>query len=148
MAEGAADEVLRIERLIPAPPDRVYTYWTDPHHLIKWWGPEGYEIPAHALDIRQGGRWRTTMRSPDGGCHTVSGIYRELVPSSRMVFTWGWEDDDGKRGHETEVTVTFESAPGGTRLVLMQRPFEDKGTRDRHGQGWASTLNCLVEAVK
>ncbi len=142
------DEELRIERLIPAPPDKVYALWTDPDLLVKWWGPEGYDIPQHSLDVRPGGHWRTVMRSPEGARHTVSGIYRELMPPKRMIFTWGWEDDTGQRSHETEVTVTFEPAPGGTRLVLLQRHFEDKDSRDRHQHGWESTLNCLEQMAK
>ena len=70
------------------------------------------------MDVRPGGRWRTTMRRPDGTEHTVSGIYRAIEPPRRLVFTWGWDDDAGMRGHETEVTVTFEPTTGGTRMVL------------------------------
>lgn len=147
-SEAVADDELRIERLIAAPPETVYAYWTDPERIVRWWGPEDYDIPAHTFEIRRGGLWRTTMRSPDGRFYTVSGIYRELVPATRLVFTWAWEDESGARGHETEVTITFHSAPGGTRLVVQQRPFEDVGSRDQHRQGWRSTLNCLVEALK
>jgi uncharacterized protein YndB with AHSA1/START domain len=50
----------------------------------------------------------------------VSGIYRTIERPRRVVFTWGWDDDAGTRGHETEITVTFAPAPGGTRMVLTQ----------------------------
>ena len=138
------DTELRLERLIAAPPESVFALWTEPELIIKWWGPEGYQIPVHALDIRPGGRWRTTMRTPDGGRRTVSGVYRAIEPPRRLVFTWGWEDDKGARGHETEVTVTFEAAPGGTRLVLRQQSFESKESRDNHGKGWSSSFNRLA----
>jgi len=138
------DRELRLERLIAAPPESVFELWTEPELMVKWWGPEGYDTPAHALDIRPGGHWRTTLRSPDGNRVSVSGVYRAVDPPRRLVFTWGWEDDNGVRGHETEVTVTFEAAPGGTRLVLQQQTFESKQTRDRHGQGWSSSFDCLA----
>ena len=64
-----------------------------------------------------------------------------------MVFTWGWVDDNGTRGHETEVTVTFEPAPGGTRMVLTQQTFVDADSRDRHEQGWTSSFMCLEREV-
>ena len=86
---------LRMERIIAATPERLFALWTEPEELIKWWGPEGYTTPKHAMDVRPGGRWRTTMRSPDGKDHTVSGIYRTLEPPRRLVFTWGWDDDAG-----------------------------------------------------
>jgi uncharacterized protein YndB with AHSA1/START domain len=137
------DDVLRLERLIAAPPERVFALWTEPDLLVKWWGPEGFDVPVHSLDVRNGGRWRTTMRSPEGKLHTVSGVYRVIEPPRRLVFTWGWDDEQGRRGHETEVTVTFESAPGGTRLVLQQQAFQNKESRAQHSHGWESSFDCL-----
>lgn len=142
------DRVLRIERVIAATPERLFALWTEPEQLVKWWGPEGFTIPQHALDVRPGGRWRTTMRRPDGSQNTVSGIYRTLDPPRRLVFTWGWDDDAGLRGHETEITVTFEPVTGGTRMVLTQQTFVDSDSRDRHQHGWGSSFVKLErEAV-
>jgi len=141
------DRELRLERLIAAPPDSVFELWTEPELLITWWGPQGYEVTAHALDVRPGGRWRTTMRSPDGAVRTVSGVYRAVEPPRRLVFTWAFEDG-GARGEESEVIVTFEAAPGGTRLVLLQRSFAAKETRDRHRQGWSSSFDRLARIAQ
>jgi uncharacterized protein YndB with AHSA1/START domain len=141
------EDALRLERLIAAPPERVFALWTEPDLLVKWWGPEGFDIPAHALDVRKGGTWRTTMRSPEGKHHTVSGVYRIIDPPKRLVFTWGWDDEQGRRGHETEVTVTFHAAPGGTRLVLQQQAFESKESRDQHRHGWESSFDCLEQVA-
>ncbi len=141
------DQVLRIERLIPASPERLFELWSEPSELVKWWGPDGFDVPASALDVRPGGYWRTTMRSPQGDLHTVSGVYRTIDKPRRLVFTWGWDDDTGLRGHETEVTVTFEPAPGGTRMVLLQQAFENKDQRDRHNQGWSSSFECLARVA-
>ena len=139
---------LRMERIIAATPERLFALWTEPEELIKWWGPEGYTTPKHTMDVRPGGRWRTTMRSPDGKDHTVSGIYRTLDPPRRLVFTWGWDDDAGLRGHETEITVTFEPTTGGTRMVLLQQGFADADSRGRHEHGWGSSFVCLERAAK
>ena len=137
------DRVLELERLIPAPPERLFAYWTEPDLLVKWFGPEGFDVPSHHLDIRPGGRWRTTLRAPDGTLRTVSGVYNKIEPPRRLVFTWGWDDDNGVRGHETEVTVTFEPTPGGTRLKLIQQVFQTGEVRDLHNGGWASSFNKL-----
>lgn len=80
------DTVLQLERLIAAPPERVFEYWTDPDLLVRWLGPEGYDIPAHAQDATPGGRGRTTMRGADGRQLTVSGVYRTVDPPRRLVF--------------------------------------------------------------
>jgi uncharacterized protein YndB with AHSA1/START domain len=143
-----SDTELHLERLVAAPPERVFALWTDPALLVKWWGPEGYDIPAHALDVRPGGSWRTTMRAPDGKRSTVSGLYRVIEPPRRLVFTWAWEDEAGARGHETEVSVAFEPAPGGTRIVIVQKEFATAESRDQHAKGWGSALTCLEQLAR
>lgn len=138
-----SENELRIERLIAAPPERVFQYWTDPKLFMSWWGPEGMTSTAHVLDVRPGGAWRTTMHSADGKGMTVGGVYRAVEPPHRLVFTWAWEDEKGARGFETEVTVTFAAAPGGTKLTILQREFETVQARDQHSRGWNSTLDKL-----
>jgi uncharacterized protein YndB with AHSA1/START domain len=142
------DRVLRLERIIATTPETLYGFWTRPALLVRWWGPEGYTTPHYDLDVREGGRWRTTMHRPDGTDLVVSGIYRVLEPPRRLSFTWAWDDDAGLRGHETEVTVTFEPVPGGTRMVLTQQAFRDKDGRDRHREGWSSSFVCLEREAK
>ena len=137
------DNVLEMERLIPAPPERVFEYWTEPELVAKWFGPGDFDVPSSQLDLRPGGKWRTTIRSPEGQLRTVSGVYSTIEPPRRLVFTWAWDDDNGVRGHETQVTVTLEPTPGGTRLRLVQEDFQNREVRDRHNGGWASSLSKL-----
>jgi uncharacterized protein YndB with AHSA1/START domain len=144
----AEDTVLRLERLIPVPPERLFELWTKPEQIVQWFGPDGYDVPSHEIDVRPGGKWRTTMSAPDGGKHTVSGVYRVIDPPRKLVFTWGWDNDKGVRGHETEVTVTFAAAPGGTRLTLIQQQFESATSRDQHSHGWLSSFVCLERLAK
>jgi uncharacterized protein YndB with AHSA1/START domain len=137
------DNVLEMERLIPAPPERVFEYWTEPELVAKWFGPGEFDVPASQLDLRPGGKWRTTIRSPEGRLRTVSGVYNTIEPPRRLVFTWAWDDDNGVRGHETQVTVTLEPTPGGTRLRLVQEEFQNREVRDRHNGGLGSSLSKL-----
>jgi uncharacterized protein YndB with AHSA1/START domain len=138
------DTTLRLERLIAAPPELVFGLWTEPATLAGWWAPEGYAPAAHALDTRPGGHWRTSFRGADNTVLTMSGVYRVVEPPRRLAFSWAWEDASGVRGHETEVTVSFEAAPGGTRLVLLQQRFESKEARDHHDGGWSAALDRLA----
>jgi uncharacterized protein YndB with AHSA1/START domain len=147
MNDVASETTLRLERLIPSPPELLFALWTEPAQLIRWWAPEGYEASVNDLDTRPGGRWRVTMRRTDGGVVVTSGIYRIVEPPRRLVFTWAWEDESGARGHETEVVVSFEAAPGGTRVVLLQRRFESKQARDNHTVGWSSAFDRLTKIV-
>jgi len=145
MSDPGVDETtLRLERLIASPPEALFALWTEPAQLIRWWAPEGYEPSVDALDTRPGGRWRTTLRRPDGSVLATSGVYRVVDPPRLLAFSWAWEDEGGMRGHETEVVVNFESAPGGTRLVLVQRRFASKQARDNHTNGWSACFDRLT----
>jgi uncharacterized protein YndB with AHSA1/START domain len=137
----ASDTTLRLERLIASPPETLFALWTEPAHLIRWWAPDGYEPVVEALETRPGGRWRIILRRADGGERAASGIFRIVEPPRRLAFTWAWDDTSGARGHETEVRVSFEPAPGGTRLVLVQSRFESKQACDNHSAGWSAALD-------
>lgn len=140
---GADSYELTLERLLPAAPDRVFDAWVNPATLVKWWGPEGFTTPEHDLNVTRDGHWRTVMVSPDGARHTVSGVYREIDRPQRLVFTWGWEDESGARGHDSEVELTFTAAGKGTHLQLVHRKIADAASRDSHRAGWTSSLNDL-----
>ncbi|MHA1548135.1 MAG: SRPBCC family protein [Alphaproteobacteria bacterium] len=137
------DRTLVVERVFRASPERVFQAWTDPAILARWWGPEGMSIPECEMDVRPGGAWSTVMANDEGMRLTVSGVYREITPPERLVMTWGWHQEDGSRGHETEIEVTLEDAPEGTRMRLVQSVFTSLEDRDNHNQGWQSTFNKL-----
>ena len=148
MAQPRPDDapVLRLSRSFAAPRERVFRAFTAPTQLVRWWGPKGFTVPACTLDVRAGGAWRTVMRSPEGTDHIVSGVYREITPPERVVFTWAWEHD-GVRGHETVVIIELFETPGGTRLELTHEGFESENARDRHGEGWSGCFDCLEQAL-
>jgi glutathione S-transferase len=139
-----SETTLRLERLIPMAPEPLFALWTEPAQLVKWWAPEGYQPSVDVLDPRSAGRWRVTMCKADGHEVATSGVFRIVDPPHRLSFTWAWEDASGIRGHETEVTVTFEAAPGGTRLVLVQQRFDAKVARDGHRSGWSAALDRMA----
>jgi uncharacterized protein YndB with AHSA1/START domain len=140
--EDLSERTLVIERVFRASPERVFRAWTDPAVLATWWGPEGYTTPELTFDLRAGGAWRTVMRSPEGNAHPVSGVYREVDPPRRLVLTWAW-DEDGERGHETEIEITFAPAGNGTLMRLVQRIFQSGPARDRHRHGWTQSFAKL-----
>jgi len=138
---GGGETALRLERLIPSPREVLFALWMEPAQLVKWWAPDGYEALVHDLDVQPGGRWRIGLRRPDGGMATTSGVYRIVEPPRRLAFTWAWEDEHGTRGPESEVTVSFETAPGGTHIVLQHKRFESRQARDRHNAGWSACFD-------
>ena len=140
-----AERELVVTRLFDAPRDLVFKAWTDPKHLAQWWGPRDYPAALVKLDVRPGGAWRHCLRSTETGNDLWHrGVFREVVAPERLVFTFAWEED-GERGLETLVTVTFADEGGKTRMTLRQTPFQSDAERDGHQGGWNSTFDRLAE---
>lgn len=83
------------------------------------------------------------MIAPDGSSYWLGGVYREIAPPERLVFTHIWDDQDGIPGQETVVTVTLEDLDGKTRLTLHQALFASVASRDGHSGGWSEALERL-----
>ncbi len=139
------DRELTVTRVLDAPRERVFRMWTDPQHLANWWGPQGFTTTSLEMDPHPGGAYRGCMRSPEGTLRCRRGIYREIVPPERLVFTFAWEDAAGELGHETLVTVTFADQAGKTLLTLHQATFESVVRCDDHRRGWTSSLERFAE---
>ena len=136
---------LVITRIFDAPRHLVFQAWTEPDRVARWWGPHGFVTAYCNMDVRPGGAFRVCMRSPAGAEHWKQGVYREVVVPERLVFTFAWEDAEGKPGHQTLVTVTFAEHGEKTELSLHQAVFESVARRDEHRRGWASTLERFAE---
>ena len=141
------DRVLTIERIFRAAPDVLFDAWTKPEILVRWWGPEGMTTPEYDMDVREGGAWSTVMQNVKGDRHHCSGVYKVLDRPRHLAFTWAWRQEDGSRGHETVVDVTFDPVPEGTKMRLVQKTFADVGQRDAHSHGWNSSFNDLERVV-
>ena len=144
-AVEAAERELVITRIFDAPRELVFRAWTEPRHLVHWYGPRGFTVPSCTLDLQPGGAWRSCMLSPEGREYWVRGVFREIVEPERLVFTYAHENEDGTCGHETVVTVTFVDHGEKTKLTLPQAIFESIKDRDAHQGGWSSSLDCLTE---
>ena len=136
---------LVITRDFDAPRALVFAAWTDPDHARHWWGPKDYPATHLEMDVRPGGKWRNRLTSTETGRDLWhGGVFREVVPPERLVFTFAWEED-GERGLETVVTVTFAERGGRTRMTFRQAPFRSAGERDGHAGGWTSCFDRLTE---
>lgn len=132
---------LCLKRTFNAPREKVFRAWTEPQALKRWFAPsERMSTPVAEVDLRVGGRYRIEMVNPEGKRHGVSGVYREIVPFARLVFTWAWEKDERDSG-ETLVTVEFFDRAGQTEVVLTHERFANAKARDAHTEGWSG---CLV----
>jgi len=130
---------LTLKRRYNAPPAKVFAAWTEPEKLARWMGSEQIISVRAETDLRVGGRYRIRMITSEDE-HDVSGVYREVVPNEKIVFTWAWKSTPER---ESLVTVLLKADGGGTLLTLTHEQFFDEDARDRHQQGWSASLNKL-----
>ena len=145
------DLSLTLVRTLDAPPELVYEAWTTAEHARRWWYPrqggKDFACVAFAMDFRVGGTYRYCIRSPEGQETWAHGVYREIAPNRRLVFTFQWEWAP-EPSDETLITVTFEpQGQAGTRLTFTQAPFASEEMRDGHEGGWGAVLDRLAEDV-
>jgi uncharacterized protein YndB with AHSA1/START domain len=143
---------IEIVRIFDAPRELVYEAWTDPEHMTQWWGPKVFTNHSCKLDVRPGGTWQIVMRSPDGTDYGCKGIYSEVKPSERLVFTNDAVDRDDKPLLKGFTTVTFETHPGNkTKLTLQTRAqgLVDFAPQMLKGmdQGWSQSFDKLSAHV-
>ena len=139
---------IEIVRIFDAPRELVYQCWTDCKHMTQWWGPEVFTNHSCKLDVRPGGAWQIVMRSPDGMDFRCEGIYSEVAPPERLVFTNDAVDQNGKALLRGFTTVLFEAQGNKTKLTLKTRaeglvefaPMMLKGME----QGWTGSLEKLA----
>jgi uncharacterized protein YndB with AHSA1/START domain len=138
-----------VKRIFNARREVVFKAWTDPKYLALWWGPHGFSTPVCELDVRQGGRIRIHMRSPDGTIYPMAGAYREIVKSERLVFTSIPLDEKGKPIFEVLITVTFAEDGGKTLVAVHARVLKATAEADVYLQGmeegWSQSLERLAE---
>ena len=145
LAEEPSERTLVITRIFDAPRSLVFNAWTEPAHRMRWWGLKGFTVTSCEMDLRPGGAWRLSMRSPEGREDRQVGNFREIVPPERLVFTYAFEGAAGNLGHETLVTVTFAEHEGKTKLTVNQAVFETLAVRNDHVRGWGEALDRLAE---
>ena len=143
----AAGAVLRITRRFAAPRELVFAAFTETDQFKQWWGPKSMRCPAAEIDPRPGGRFYAEMLTPEGNPHVIEGVFREVTPPSRLVFTWAWQHGDYK-DLETLVTLEFLDIDGGCELRLTHEQLADESARELHGEGWSSSFDCLDEHLE
>jgi uncharacterized protein YndB with AHSA1/START domain len=135
---------LTLQHFYPVAPEKVWRAWTDPQALSRWFGPDGPQPVAHAeLDLRVGGRFRVLFGGTDGKEHEVQGVYQEVVPNRRLVFTWVWPRTTPER--ESQVTIELRQAGRGTEIVFTHAQHHDEAARDGHRQGWSASFVKLEQ---
>ena len=125
--QDSVDREIVITRVFDAPRELVWDAWTDPKHVVRWWGPRGFTTTIHEMDLRPGGVWRLTMHGPDGRDYYNNIVFGEIVPPERLVYRHVPSEGTEPVGHQT--IVTFEARGNKTDLTL-RLVFDTNEARD------------------
>jgi uncharacterized protein YndB with AHSA1/START domain len=137
---------LELRRVLPAAPSVVFAAFADPAVLAKWWGPEGFTIPALEFDPRVGGSYRIEMQPPDGDAFHLIGEFREVDPPAHLAFTFAWEPPDPD-DVETEVGLSFSGKGDSTEVGLTQGAFKTEERLALHRPGWTESFDRLERLI-
>ncbi len=157
-AATSTDPGIVTTRVVDAPRALAFKAWTDPVHVKRWWGPNGFTTPVCTIDARPGGVFHYCMRSSEGHDYWGKGVYREIVAPERIAYTDTFSDEHGnvveathyglsaEWPRETLVTVTLAEHQGKTRVTLQHAvgsaPVSE---REMCEQGWTQMLDRLAE---
>jgi uncharacterized protein YndB with AHSA1/START domain len=131
---------IELRRTLEARRERVFAAWTRPELMSRWLFPGSGWTAAVESEFVVGGKWSVEMREPSGNVHHQFGVYREILPVSRLVFTWTCPILD-----VTDSVVTVELTERGdrTELVLSHVLPDDPKLRNAHEEGWTGCLASL-----
>lgn len=154
---------LVITRVFDAPVERVWKAWTDPEHVMRWWGPKGFTSPSCKIDFREGGKFVFHMRAPKefqgGQDFYTSGVYKKIVPLKLIEFTQGLSDKDGNRidpatmgmpadfPKEIPSALSFKAVGNKTELTATEYGWTVGQMRDMSESGLNECLDKLAEAL-
>jgi uncharacterized protein YndB with AHSA1/START domain len=114
-AKDRKDNEIYLTRIFDAPVKTVWEAWTDPKQVGKWWGPRGFTITTHSMDVKTGGTWSYVMHGPDGTDYVNKTKFLEVEKYARMVYDHGGNDD---RPALFRVTVSFSETDGKTKMEM------------------------------
>ncbi len=145
---------LVLERIVDISPDKMYTAWTTPELIKKWFAPLPWTTVKCEVDLRPGGIFRQVMRSPDGNDFPNNGCFLELIKNNKIVWTTALEEGFRPSNEPLQITaiLTFESHPNGTKYTarVLHRNIEDRKKHEDMGfeKGWSQCLDQLLKTMK
>lgn len=151
---------VRLERTYAASIEGVWELWTTKRGIEAWWGPEGFAVRVHELDLRAGGELRYAMSavaSPQIGRMQNAGMpvttearitFKEISPPRRLVYSHRTDFIPGVAPYEVDIVLELEPASNGTRLVLTLDAMHSEEWTQRAVMGWEVELAKLESALE
>lgn len=151
---------VRLERTYEASPTEVWEMWTTVEGIEAWWGPDGFGVEVHELDLRPGGKMTYSMKAiademkafmeaqdmPAVTKHEI--CFTEVVPHRRLTYTNPVDFIPGVETYDVGTRLELEPHEGGTRLVLTLDAMHSDEWTERAVAGWSQELDKLTRALK
>jgi len=138
-----SNRTLTIKRSLKAPVQLVWEAWTQPEHIAKWWGPKGMKVEVAEHNFNVGGRWKYTMKMPDGNKFITEGVYSEIVELVKIISS----ADFKPMTEGVEIQALFEADGDVTNFTFnVVHPTEEYSKQqERMGfmNGWGSVFDGL-----
>jgi uncharacterized protein YndB with AHSA1/START domain len=139
--------VVRLHRVLRAPPERVYRAFLDPDAMVKWLPPHGYTGKVHHMDARVGGSHRMSFTNfSTGNSHAFGGRYVDLTPHETIRYTDQF--DDPAMPGEMLVTISLAAVACGTELTITQEGIPPAIPLEYCYLGWQESLSLLAHLVE
>jgi len=144
---------LQLVRTFNATPEEVYAAWTSPEAIKVFFKPgNDFTMGRVDMDVRVGGYYTIQMLSKEGKPHTATGMFRDVVPNKKLVYTWNRLDGNDCGGNSAEegglkdtlITIEFRPKGSGTEMVFTHDLFPNDTSRDAHNKGWTAILDQFV----
>jgi uncharacterized protein YndB with AHSA1/START domain len=151
---------LVITRIFDAPLELVWKAWTDPEHVMRWWGPESFTSPVAKIDFREGGTSLVCMRSPEGQDFYSTWTYQKIVPMERIEFIQSLADKDGQRvdpvklglrpdfPQDVRTVVTFKAIGDKTEMTITEYDLPDTQMFKYAEAGLNQSLDKMAASLK
>ncbi len=135
---GGASKVFTIARTFNAPRDLMFRVWTEPEHLMHWWGPKGFKMKHAKMDLRPGGMYLYGIGAPDGSDMWGKFIFQEIVEPEKLVFITSFSDEKGG-------TTRHPLSPDWPLEILSEISFKAQGARTEVTVQWQAINATDVE---
>ncbi len=154
---------LSFTRIVDVPKTLVWRAWTEPELLKQWFCPLPWTTVDSEIDLRPGGIFRSTMRSPEGAEFPNTGCYLEVIPFEKLVWTSALlpgfrprampqPDSPEANGFAFTAAIELAEVGQGTRYTATVMHADEAGC-EKHAAmgfeyGWGAALDQMVGLIK
>ena len=150
-----SERTVQLRRTFAAPREKVFEAWTRKELLEQWMcrDEKTHDVKYTSLDVRPGGSYTMKISAPKGITYDMGGVFREVKPPEKLVFTWNWKKIPAVAGEQSEsgetlLTVEFFEHGNETEVVLTHELGPNAGPRESYDKGWKGCFDILATVLE